>query len=216
MDFRLNDIEVRVIGSLIEKEKTTPEYYPLSLNSLKNACNQKSNRNPVITCEESEIEKAIEKLREKKFAVRRTGDDLRVPKFRQTFTETLNLTDKETAVLAVLMLRGAQTPGEIKGRTGRLYDFSSLEEVDEVLTALSIREEPYIKKLSRLPGTKENRFVHLFSGESDLKSNKKGSEKDNELAAPDEIEKLHEEINLLNSELVKLRCEFEEFRKRFE
>jgi len=176
----------------------------------------KSNRNPVITCEESEIEKAIEKLREKKFAVRRTGDDLRVPKFRQTFTETLNLTDKETAVLAVLMLRGAQTPGEIKGRTGRLYDFSSLEEVDEVLTALSIREEPYIKKLSRLPGTKENRFVHLFSGESDLKSNKKGSEKDNELAAPDEIEKLHEEINLLNSELVKLRCEFEEFRKRFE
>ena len=216
MDFRLNDIEVRVIGSLIEKEKTTPEYYPLSLNSLKNACNQKSNRNPVITCEESEIEKALEKLREKKFAVRRTGDDLRVPKFRQTFTETLNLTDKETAVLAVLMLRGAQTPGEIKGRTGRLYDFSSLEEVDEVLTALSIREEPYIKKLSRLPGTKENRFVHLFSGEPDLKSNKKGSEKDNELAAPDEIEKLHEEINLLNSELVKLRCEFEEFRKRFE
>ena len=216
MDFRLNDIEVRVIGSLIEKEKTTPEYYPLSLNSLKNACNQKSNRNPVITCEESEIEKAIEKLREKKFAVRRTGDDLRVPKFRQTFTETLNLTDKETAVLAVLMLRGAQTPGEIKGRTGRLYDFSSLEEVDEVLTALSIREEPYIKKLSRLPGTKENRFVHLFSDEPDLESNKKRSEKDNELAAPDEIEKLHEEINLLNSELFKLRCEFEEFRKRFE
>jgi uncharacterized protein YceH (UPF0502 family) len=216
MDFRLNDIEVRVIGSLIEKEKTTPEYYPLSLNSLKNACNQKSNRNPVITCEESEIEKAIEKLREKKFAVRRTGDDLRVPKFRQTFTETLNLTDKETAVLAVLMLRGAQTPGEIKGRTGRLYDFSSLEEVDEVLTALSIREEPYIKKLSRLPGTKENRFVHLFSGEPDLESNKKGSEKDNELAAPDEIEKLHEEINSLRSELDNLRGEFEEFRKRFE
>jgi len=216
MDFRLNDIEVRVIGSLIEKEKTTPEYYPLSLNSLKNACNQKSNRNPVITCEESEIEKALEKLREKKFAVRRTGDDLRVPKFRQTFTETLNLTDKETAVLAVLMLRGAQTPGEIKGRTGRLYDFSSLEEVDEVLTALSIREEPYIKKLSRLPGTKENRFVHLFSGGPDLESNKKGSKKDNELAAPDETENLHEEINSLRSELDNLRGEFEEFRKRFE
>lgn len=218
MDFQLSDIEVRVIGSLIEKEKTTPEYYPLSLNALKNACSQKSNRNPVIVFEESEIETALEKLREKKFAVRRTGDDIRVPKFRQTFTEELNLTNKQTAVLAVLMLRGAQTPGEIKGRTGRLYEFSSLEEVDEVLTSLGSMEEPYIKKLPRLPGTKENRFVHLFSGELNLESNKKekGSEREEGLAAHAEFEKLQQETKLLRKELEKLRSEFEEFRKRFE
>lgn len=212
MNFQLSEVEARIIGALIEKEKTTPEYYPLSLNALKNACNQKSNRNPVVNYEENEIEETLEKLREKKFAMRRTGDDMRVPKFRQTFTETLNLNEKETAVLTVLMLRGAQTPGEIKSRTGRLFDFSSLEEVDEVITLLSSKEDAYVKKLPRFPGTKESRYVHLFSGEPDLEMFMREAEK----TSPGETEQLQEDVKLLREELEKLRNEFNEFRTQFE
>ncbi len=212
MNYQLEEIEARIIGALIEKEKTTPEYYPLSLNALKNACNQKSNRNPVVNYEENEIEETLEKLREKKFAMRRTGDDMRVPKFRQTFTETLNLNEKETAVLTVLILRGAQTPGEIKSRTGRLFDFSSLEEVDEVITLLSSREDPYVKKLPRLPGTKESRYVHLFSGEPDLEVFTKVAER----TPPGQTEQLQEDIKIIREELEKLRNEFYEFRTQFE
>ncbi|MBZ0198410.1 MAG: YceH family protein, partial [Ignavibacteriaceae bacterium] len=159
MNFQLSDIEARIIAALIEKEKTTPEYYPMSLNALKNACNQKSNRNPVVNYEENEIEETLEKLRDKKFAMRRTGDDMRVPKYRQTFTETLNLSDKDTAVLTVLMLRGAQTLGEIKSRGSRLFEFPSIEEVDGTITKFSSGDDPFVKKLPRLPGTKESRYV---------------------------------------------------------
>jgi len=121
MDIKLDTIEARVIGSLIEKELTTPEYYPMTVNSLVNACNQKSNREPVVNYDDKQVEDTLNRLRDKKFARRITGSDIRVAKYRQTFTEELQLTSQEIAVLTVLMLRGSQTPGEIKGRTGRMH-----------------------------------------------------------------------------------------------
>lgn len=155
--------EVRVIGSLIEKEKTTPEYYPMSLNSLTNACNQKSNRSPVVNYDEAIVIKTIESLKEKKFVVKRTGDDIRVPKYRQSFTEFYNLSEPELAVMCVLFLRGAQTPGEIKTHCNRIFSFENLESLDLILNKLMNREEAFILKLPRQAGMKESRFIHLFS-----------------------------------------------------
>ncbi len=171
----LTQEEVRVIGSLIEKEKTTPEYYPMSVNSLMNACNQKSNRFPVVNYNEELVIKTIESLREKKFVVKRTGDDIRVPKYRQTLTEYYNLTEPEVAVMCVLFLRGAQTPGEIKTHCSRIHSFENLESLDLVLNQLKNREEPFIQKQSRQTGMKESRYIHLFSSSGDVVENNNDS-----------------------------------------
>src|SRR3954467_3117684 len=153
----LDAAEVRVLGSLIEKAVTTPDYYPLSDGALTNACNQLSNRDPVVNYDESDVLLAIERLREKRLASKYHGADSRVPKYKHALTDVLLLTPAELALLCVLMLRGPQTLGELRTRSERLYKFDTLPEVEEALTALSTRQpQPLVAKLPRQPGTKES------------------------------------------------------------
>jgi len=207
--------EVRIIGTLIEKELTTPEYYPLTVNSLMNACNQKTNRDPVVSFDEKIIETTLDSLRSKALARRVTGSDIRVAKYRQSFTEKLNLSPEETAIMCVLMLRGAQTTGEIKGRTGRMFYFESLARVEEILKNLMELENPLIVKLPRQTGMKESRYAHLLSGMPDTeKSNdQKDSAATNEQNKIEELQKEHE---LLKTKLEDLKNQFEKFKKQFE
>ncbi len=166
----LDSAEVRVLGALIEKEATTPEYYPLSLNALINACNQKSNRDPVVDYDEDTVYDAVNRLREKQFAVTITGSG-RVNKYAQRISETLNLGRRELAVLCTLLLRGPQTLGEVKDRSERMFAFADLSETENMLEKLA--EWPgggLIKKLPRQPGQKEIRYTHLLSGELSFES----------------------------------------------
>jgi len=160
----LNEIEIRILGALIEKQYTTPEYYPLTLNSTTLACNQKSNRDPVMELEETTVLRALDELREKKLVYKVEGAGYRVPKYEQSITDILKLDLKETAILSVLMLRGEQTLGELRTRSARIYDFADLSEVDNILDNLAKREEPLISKLPRQTGLKESRYIHLLSG----------------------------------------------------
>src|SRR5947209_20061670 len=162
MDWQLDAAQVRVLGTLIEKEVTTPDYYPLSLNALVNACNQKSNREPVVAYDDDTVEVALEGLRNKGLSLRVTGRDSRVPKHEQRFTERFNLGRREAAIMCVLMLRGPQTPGELRGRTDRLYAFDDLEAVESTLTRLA--EMEFVTRLPRQTGFKEPRSAHLLSG----------------------------------------------------
>ncbi|MDR3625253.1 MAG: YceH family protein [Ignavibacteriaceae bacterium] len=204
----LNAEEIRIIGSLIEKELTTPEYYPLTINSLKNACNQKSNRNPVVSYDENLIEVVLNKLRDKSLARRVTGTDIRVPKYKQGFTEELNLQPDETAVICELMLRGPQTPGELKGRASRMFNFASLSQVDEVIQRLMNREQPMVIKLPRQTGMKESRYAHLLSGEPEINA----PEAEAAVAVNTEADR----IVKLEEELLTLRNDFEELKQQFE
>ncbi len=206
--------ETRIIGSLIEKELTTPEYYPLTVNSLKNACNQKSSRNPVVSFDETLIEKTIERLREKSLVSRITGGDIRVAKYRQVFTEALNLTPAETAVLCELMNRGAQTPGELNSRTSRMFKFESLNQVTDTIQKLIEREIPLVVKLPRQPGTKESRFAHLLSGEPEIVS--QNAQEENSSVENDRIQKLEEQVESLKNDLEELKKSFEEFKSQLE
>ncbi|MFH1528197.1 MAG: YceH family protein [Bacteroidota bacterium] len=202
----LSHEETRIIGSLIEKENTTPEYYPMTINALTNACNQKSSRNPVVNYDEMFVEETTEKLREKGFATKVTGAEYRVPKFRQLFSEYYKLSLPETAALCVLFLRGPQTVGEIRGRTSRIYNFADLTEVDLTLEKLIKREDgPFVIKLPRDSG-RERRFTHLFCGEPKL-----------ELTIVDQEEdKLELRITALENELKELKEEFLKFKKAFD
>src|SRR5258707_6989502 len=157
----LSEVEARVLGALIEKELTTPEYYPLSLNALVNACNQKSNRDPAMNLAEDEVYAALSMLREKGLST--TLSNSRVPKYGHRFTDKLNLGRRESAVICELMLSGPQTLGELRSRSERMHPFSDLEEVEAVIRHLT--EEGMATRLDRLPGTKETRYAHLFSGE---------------------------------------------------
>ncbi len=216
MEKLLSFEEVRVIGSLIEKGLTTPEYYPLTVNSLTNACNQKSNREPVVSFDQKLVEDTLEELRAKTFVSRVTGSDIRVAKYRQIFTEELKLTAQEIAVLCVLMLRGAQTIGEIKGRSGRLFNFGSLEEVDSVLQDLINREQPYVTKLPRQAGRKEPRYAHLFCGEPEVENELQNNLEEQSSEKEERIQKLEEELEAVKSELEELKQSFAEFKKQFE
>src|SRR6266403_659792 len=163
----LTDIEVRVLGALVEKQVTTPEYYPLTINSLMLACNQKNNRNPVTAYSEEQVAQTVENLREKNLTYVFYGSTSRVPKYKHVMTEVLHLTPAELAVMCVLLLRGPQTSGELTTRGFRLHEFSGLEEVDAALNALISREpDPLVARLPRQPGQKEVRFAHLLSGEA--------------------------------------------------
>src|ERR1017187_1523334 len=165
MEFKLTENEVRVLGSLIEKDITTPEYYPLSLNALVNACNQKSNRDPVMQLNEDAVRDALEALQEHRLAGPARGADSRVTKYEQRLQEVFNFTRAEIAVLCVLLLRGPQTPGELRGRTERLHRFEALDDVQSALQKLMQREPPLAKVLPRQPGTKESRYAHLLAGD---------------------------------------------------
>ena len=206
--------ETRVIGSLIEKELTTPEYYPLTLNALKNACNQKSNRDPVVSFDESLIEKTIEHLREKSLVSRVTGSDMRVPKFRQIFTEALNLTPAEIAVMCELMNRGSQTPGELNSRSSRMFKFESLSQVTDTIQKLIERENPLVAKLPRQQRTKESRYAHLLSGEPVLPN--QDIQEETSPSENERIVKLEEEVELLRNDFEELKKRFEEFKSQLE
>ncbi len=206
MDFVLSDIEVRVLGSLVEKEVTTPEYYPLSLNALTNACNQKTNREPVVSYDEDEVFDALQSLKEKDLAIFCEGN--RVLKFDNYLADKLSLSAPEVAAMCVLMLRGPQTPGEIRSRAGRLHSYTELSEAESVLEGLSAREDPLAVKLPRQPGRKENRYAHLLSGPVSVEA---------EEAQPVEAgESLRDRVERLEADLAALRAEFAEFRKQFE
>ena len=206
MDWQLDAAETRVLGALLEKEITTPDYYPLSSNALVNACNQKSNREPVVSYDEDTVEDALERLRAKGLAMRVTGDS-RVPKHEQRFTERFNLGRREAALLCVLMLRGPQTVGELRGRSERLYTFDDLEAVEATLVRLA--EMEYAKKLARRTGFKEPRWAQLLAGDV---------EEAGEAAAPVAERGLgdRDRIAKLESDLAALKEEFEEFRRNFE
>jgi uncharacterized protein len=214
----LNEIEARVLASLVEKQITTPEYYPMTLNALTAACNQKTNREPVVAYDEATVSRAVESLREKNLAYVFYGSTSRVPKYKNMIREVLELSEPETALISVLMLRGAQTVGELKERAGRLFSFSSLGEVDETLNNLILREpEPLVVKLPRQPGQKEARYVHLLSGEPDISNFINESEQQPALAPrADRLTKLEEQVEALNAEMQSLRQMFEEFKRQFE
>jgi uncharacterized protein YceH (UPF0502 family) len=211
----LDPVEARLLGSLIEKEIATPEYYPLTLNALIAAANQKSNRDPVVGYDEETVAAALDRLRAKGLVAEITGAGLRVPKYRQLFGEALNLGRREIALLCVLMLRGPQTVGELRERAGRLHPFSDLEEVESVLEhLLTGQPDPLVARLPRQPGTKEARFVHLLSGAP--------PEPVREAAVPplsprpDRLQALETELARLRDEVDSLKEQFARFRAQFE
>jgi len=221
MSLELSDIEVRVLGALIEKEITTPEYYPLSLNALVNACNQKSNRDPVMTLDEEAVRKALRSLTDQYIARSASGDS-RVAKFEHRLNEFYNFHRHEIAVLCVLMLRGPQTPCELRTRAGRMYEFEDLDAVHAALNLLMRRDPPLVKVLPRQPGTKESRFMHLLSGDQVPAST---GEAERELAVSEgasasaygeRIAQLESEVSELRRELETLREQFSSFQKQFQ
>ena len=211
--------EVRVLGALIEKQITTPEYYPLTLNSLTLACNQKNNRNPVTSLTEAEVELALDSLREKNLAYVFYGSTSRVPKYKHV-ADNLHLSAAELAAITVLMLSGAQTVGEIRTRGTRLHEFSGLEEVEEALHSLSTKDsEPMVIKLPRQPGQKEARFAHLLSGEVSVEQMSEEPASNKTARRSNDAEKvagLEERVEALAAEVEGLRRQFEEFKKQFE
>lgn len=217
MSDKLNEIEVRILGALVEKQLTTPEYYPLTLNALVAACNQKTNREPVTAYAETEIQNTLDILREEKNLVYVFyGSTSRVPKYKHILPQRFELDEPETAVMCVLMLRSAQTIAEIRERTGRLYEFSGLNEVQETLDALMKKEEPLIVRLERLAGQKEARYAHLLSGEVKAESFVSKAIATNINAENERIGKLENELENLRSEFNLFRQSFEEFKKQFE
>ena len=215
MPIILTETEVRVLGSLVEKQLTTPEYYPLTLNALVQACNQKTNREPVTNYDEKTVTSALDDLRDKNIVYVFYGSTSRVPKYKHILPDVYHLEPSETAVMCVLMLRGPQTIGELRERTGRLYDFRDLNDVNETLESLIKREEPLITRLERAPGQKEARFAHLLCGEVTSYTPPERAARGG--AANDErVEKLEQEIESLKADLSAIRQEFEDFKKQFE
>jgi uncharacterized protein YceH (UPF0502 family) len=214
----LTDNEARVLGCLVEKEITTPDYYPLSLNALINACNQKSNRDPVMTLNEDAVRQAVHSLNEKGLAgTASSAGDSRVPKYEHRMQEAFNFTRRETAITCVLMLRGPQTPGELRGRSERMQRFEDLTDVQSTLQKLMTREEPLVKVLPRQPGTKEARYAHLLCGQKAEWDAPPSVEQRVEASADNErLAQLEEEVTALRREMSDLREEVARFRKQFE
>jgi uncharacterized protein len=216
MELRLTETEVRVLGALIEKDITTPEYYPLSLNALMNACNQKSNREPVMQLDENAVRDALGGLQEHGLAGPAGGADSRVTKYEHRTQEVFNFTRAEIAVMCVLLLRGAQTPGELRGRTERMHRFETLEDVQSALQKLMERQPPLVKMLPRQPGTKESRYVHLLAGdvvEAAAAAAPGGTQHGGE---SERLARLEEEVGELRREMKELKDELERFRRQFE
>ncbi len=218
MPEKLTDIEIRILGSLVEKQLTTPEYYPLTMHALIAACNQKSNRDPVVSYDEDTVTPALDNLREKNLVYLFYGSTSRVVKYKHMLPGVFELEPPETAVMCVMMLRGPQTPGELRGRTDRLYEFSGIGEVQETVDRLIRRERPLVVKLERQPGQKEARFAHLLAGDIEVESLSAVHKQPVSDAQPstDHIERLELEIENLRSDLTSFRKTFEEFRKQFD
>ena len=212
---QLTEVEARVLGSLVEKQLTTPEYYPLTMNALTAACNQKSNRDPVVSYDETTIMAAIDSLRDKNLVYLYYGTGSRAVKYKHMMPSVFDLEAAGVALVAVLLLRGPQTIGELRERTGRLHEFAGLGEVQEALDGLTRRDEPLIIKLERQPGQKEARYAHLLCGPVDQSAVTPAREASSS-GKEDRIAKLESDLENLRGEFASLRGTFEEFRKQFE
>jgi uncharacterized protein YceH (UPF0502 family) len=224
VDALLNETEVRVLGSLVEKQVTTPDYYPLTLNALLHACNQISNRDPAVQYDEQTVMGAVDTLRAKNLVYIFYGADSRVPKYKHMMSEVFSLSASELAAMCVLMLRGPQTVGEIRGRTGRLYEFADLREAEATLDGLTHRDEALVAKLPRQAGRKEARYAHLLAG---LPAVEESGEEQTATAPAsrtfssraqegERITRLEAEVERLSGELAEMRRRFDEFRSQFE
>ncbi len=218
MNIRLNEVECRVLGSLIEKEITTPEYYPLSLNALLNACNQKSNRDPAMNLDEAAVREALHSLDGQSLVRSVSAADSRVTKYEHRLQEVFNFYRHEIAVLCVLLLRGPQTPGELRGRAERMHHFDDLSAVQSSLQHLMKREPPLVKVLPRQPGTKEARYAHLLSGDVNVLEAKPVTEAESTSTSVDgeRSARLEDEVRTLRNDVADLRQQFALFRKQFE
>jgi uncharacterized protein YceH (UPF0502 family) len=218
VNFSLTDVEARVLGSLVEKEITTPEYYPLSLNALINACNQKSNRDPVMTLDEDAVRSAIRSLNDQGLTRFASSADSRVPKYEHRLNGTFNFHRHEIAVLCVLLLRGPQTPGELRTRSERMYAFEDLESVHSALHLLRKREPSLVNVLPRQPGNKESRYVQLLSTSIERQEDHDRPPLAVADASADAVRLalLEEQVARLESEVSSLKDEFASFRKQFE
>jgi uncharacterized protein YceH (UPF0502 family) len=203
----ISSVAARVLGSLVEKEITTPEYYPLSLNALANACNQKNNREPVMNLDEDQIRQALHQLEDDGLAGAARGIDSRVAKYEHRMQEVFNFTRGEIAVVCVLLLRGPQTPGELRGRGERMHRFEELSDVQSTLQRLMQREPPLVKVLPRQPGTKEARYAHLLSGEP--AEGFGNSEVAESSGAGSSVAQMEAEIAVLREEVAELRAQVE-------
>jgi uncharacterized protein len=213
MSIMINEIEARVLGSLVEKQLTTPEYYPLTLNALTAACNQKSNRDPVMSLDETAIMTAIDSLRDKNLVYTFHGSTSRTVKYKHMLPGVFDLEPPAVAVMALLLLRGPQTVGELRGRSDRLYEFADLNEVQETLDSLTRREEPLVVRLERAPGQKDSRYAHLLCGEVNAEA---FAVKDAMRSSTPANDALASEVRRLSEELAAFRAEFEEFKKQFD
>jgi uncharacterized protein YceH (UPF0502 family) len=220
MNIILNDVETRVLGSLVEKDVTTPDYYPLSLNALVNACNQKNNRDPVMHLQEDSVQDALSTLQEKRLAGPTSSADSRVTKYEHRLQEAFNFTRGETAVLCVLLLRGPQTPGELRGRTERMHRFEDLTEVQSTVQRLMQRDPPLVRVLPRQPGTKESRYKHLLAGDVEDAADVAQALSSAFVASNshdiDRITHLENEVSDLRKEVADLEQQLASFRKQFE
>ena len=219
-DLLLNPVEVRVLGALAEKQLATPEYYPLTLNALRSACNQKSNRDPVVDFDDRTVVRALESLRDKQLARQVSGGDQRVPRYYHLLPERLDLTVPALAAVCVLMLRGPQTSGEIRGRSIRLHPFDDLAAAEAVLAALTDRDEPLVVLLPRQAGRKERRYAHLLAGVPEVPpAEGEGPVEPAALQLRDEnqrLEQMEKEVGQLRAELEALRREFSSFKGQFD
>jgi len=219
LNILLNAVEARVLGALIEKDITTPDYYPLSLNALVNACNQKNNREPAMNLDQDAVAQALTTLQEKRLAGPTSSADSRVTKYEHRSQEVFNFTRAETAIFCVLLLRGPQTPGELRGRTERMHRFQHLDEVQSTLQRLMQREPPLVTMLARQPGTKESRYAHLLCGEVEDGVVAQAPSAASLSASADDaerVQRLEEEVTDLRREIADLKQQFASFRKQFE
>ena len=216
----LSDVEIRVLGALLEKARTTPDSYPLTLNALMNACNQTSNREPVMSLSDIEVSAAVDALRKRSLirAIVRSGGA--VTKYMHLMDETLGLVNRQLALLCVLMLRGPQTTGELRTRTQRLHDFADVADVESALAGLASREpEPLVVMLPRRPGQREERWAHTLAGEAAARAAGEAGpaeERAPVAAADDRVARLEAELAALRQELAELRGELATFRRQFE
>ena len=218
MNIVLNEMEARVLGALLEKEITTPDYYPLSLNSLVNACNQKSNRDPVMNLDEESVRDALRTLHDNSLARSVSAADSRVTKYEHRLQEAFNFDRREAALFCELLLRGPQTPGELRTRAERMHQFDDLSEAQSALQRLMNREPPLVKVLARQPGTKESRYIHLLSGDAKPVSSTAGREVPAALEREkmDGFSRLSSEMAELRRDMADLKQQFAAFRKQFE
>jgi uncharacterized protein YceH (UPF0502 family) len=216
MSENLNETEIRVLGSLVEKQLATPEYFPLTMNALTAACNQKSNRDPIVSYSDTEILAAVDSLRDKNLVYLYYGSTSRAVKYKHMLPGVYHLEPPQVAVLAVLMLRGPQTLGELRERTGRLFEFSGIGEVNETLDGLIGRDEPLVVKLERQQGQKEARYAHLLAGEVSVETFIPRERPVSAGQSDGRIDSLQAEVAELRSELNAFREMFEEFRKQFD